>query len=120
MLRDRIKEARKKLGLTQQEVAERIGVAKSTYTGYETGNSSPDMLRMARIMQVLQVDANYLLQDEMRENNVSDRNKLAPDEVKLLTDFRHLNTDGQQMALSMVESLTLNPTFQKGTIEEAM
>lgn len=63
---DRMKEARLKKGFTQLQVAEYIGVAKSTYTGYEKGNSEPSMLILQRIMECLGVDANYLLQDEMK------------------------------------------------------
>ena len=38
----RLKEARLAKGYTQQEVADQIGVAKSTYSGYENGFREPD------------------------------------------------------------------------------
>lgn len=62
---DRLKEARKKSGLTQEKLAKKIGVAKSTYTGYEKGNSEPNMCILSKIMESLNVDANYLYQDEV-------------------------------------------------------
>ena len=62
---DRLKEARLASGLTQEQLAEKIGVAKSTVTGYEKGNSEPNMLTVQRIMQALSIDANFLWQDEM-------------------------------------------------------
>lgn len=34
---DRLKQARKNAGMTQEGVAKLLGVAKSTYSGYETG-----------------------------------------------------------------------------------
>ena len=61
---DRLKAARLERGLTQEQLAHKIGVAKSTYTGYEKGNSEPNMLTLSRIMESLNVDANYLFQDE--------------------------------------------------------
>lgn len=61
---DKIKEARLALGLTQDQVAQQIGVAKSTFTGYEKGIREPNMLTLSKIMKVLHVDANYLFQDE--------------------------------------------------------
>ncbi len=64
---DRMKEARVRKGLTQEKLAKEIGVAKSTYTGYEKGNSEPNMMILSRIMNVLEVDANFLFQDETRE-----------------------------------------------------
>jgi len=65
-LTDRMKEARKKQGFTQEQVATKIGVAKSTYTGYEKGYSEPNMIILSKIMDVLSVDANYLFQDEAK------------------------------------------------------
>lgn len=115
MLKDRIREARKKTGLTQQEVAKALGIGKSTYTGYETGNSNPDMYKLAQIMQVLNVDANYLLQDEMAEVHAKDMSQLNAVEVKLLAAYRKLKPKAQQMALGMVESLAMNPAYTQDT-----
>lgn len=66
-LEDRIKEARKSAGLTQQQAAALIGVAKSTWAGYESGNSTPDIDKLVKIMDTLGVDANYLWQDYKQE-----------------------------------------------------
>ena len=66
-LEDRIKEARKNNGLTQQQAANMIGVAKSTWAGYESGNSTPDIDKIVKIMDALGVDANYLWQDYKQE-----------------------------------------------------
>lgn len=66
-LEDRIKEARKNAGLTQQQAASMIGVAKSTWAGYESGNSTPDIDKLVKIMDALGVDANYLWQDYNQE-----------------------------------------------------
>ena len=63
---DRLKEARLSSGLTQEQLANEIGVAKSTVTGYEKGNSEPNMVTVQRIMETLNVDANFLWQDEMK------------------------------------------------------
>jgi len=63
MLYDRIKEARTKAKMTQREVAEKIGVAVSTYSGYERGASDPDVNTLCKIMSILSVDANFIYQD---------------------------------------------------------
>ena len=75
-LEDRIKEARKNNGLTQQQAAGLIGVAKSTWAGYESGNSTPDIDKIVKIMDVLNVDANYLWQDYNQEEQ---KNAPAPE-----------------------------------------
>lgn len=111
MLKDRIKEARNKLGLTQKKVAEQLGIAPSTYTGYETGNSTPDMYKLALIMRVLCVDANYLLQDEMAAVGARNMSALACDEKELLSTYRDLNVDGQKSLLKLANMHAQEPSY---------
>ena len=63
MLHDRIKDARINARMTQKEVASKIGVAVSTYSGYERGASDPDVSTLCKIMSALSVDANFIYQD---------------------------------------------------------
>lgn len=65
MFKDRLKQARKSKGYTQESIAQKIGVKKSTFSGYESGNSEPDMEKLIKIMNILEIDANYLYQDEV-------------------------------------------------------
>ncbi len=93
--KDRLKEARLNNNLTQEQIAEKIGVAKSTFTGYEKGNSEPSMLTISRIMNILKVDANFLWQDEM---NALGGNPIQVkyEEMKLLEKYRALDPSGQE------------------------
>lgn len=63
---DRLKQARIKAGLTQAQAANAIGIAKSTYSGYETGKSEPSMNVIANLMRIFEVAPDFLWQDEMR------------------------------------------------------
>lgn len=63
-IKDRIKEARQNNHLTQEQLAAKLGIAKSTLAGYETGSREPSVDIMGRIMLALDIDANYLWQDE--------------------------------------------------------
>lgn len=63
--KDRIKEARLSNKLTQEQLAEKIGVAKSTLAGYESGNREPNLETTIKLMSALNVDANYLWQDDI-------------------------------------------------------
>ena len=65
---DRLKEARINAGLTQEQLAEKLGMGKSTIAGYEKGNREPNMLTVKGLMNVLKVDANFLWQDEMNDS----------------------------------------------------
>ena len=58
---ERLRTARKSKGYTQEQLAEIIGVAKSTLTGYERGNREPNVLKIHALAKALDVDANFLL-----------------------------------------------------------
>ena len=58
---DNLKEARLKRNLSQKEVADQIGVAKSTYSLYESGNREPSVQAIKKIADVLNVSADELL-----------------------------------------------------------
>lgn len=68
--KEQLKAARLAKGYTQEQLATAVGVAKSTLTGYEKGNSEPNMLTIKKLMEILEVDANYLWYDE-NDNNSS-------------------------------------------------
>ena len=55
------REARKNAGLTQEEAAERIGVATEVYGRLERGNMLPSLPTFTRLCRALAVDANQLL-----------------------------------------------------------
>lgn len=90
--KERLREARLKRKMTQEQVAREIGVAKSTFTGYEKGNSEPNMLLISKIMNTLDIDANFLWQDEMNfPVTVSYR------EMEHIKKYRKLDEHGKEI-----------------------
>lgn len=49
-------DARTKAGLTQEEVAKKVGIPRITYTHYELGDSSISMERFIKVCRVLGID----------------------------------------------------------------
>lgn len=78
---DRLKDARLKNGITQQQLANAIGVAKSTLTGYEKGNREPDVQKIKKLSSALGVDANYLIGVNLSEKNDSNQKTTPPGPV---------------------------------------
>ncbi len=105
--KDRLKQARIAKGITQEQLGQEIGVAKSTITGYEKGNSEPDMAKMEKIMLFLGVDANYLLQDEMHQSH---KDILHPSETDHIKKYRTLDGHGKEVVDSV-----LNIEYQRMT-----
>ena len=58
---ERLCASRKRLGYTQEYVAEHIGIAKSTYCGYEIGNREPSLDKLKRLCELYHVSSDYLL-----------------------------------------------------------
>lgn len=93
-LYDRLKESRIKAGLTQEQLAEKLGVAKSTLSGYESGNREPAVATIAKALEILNIDANYLYQDETRE--LTDL-VISLDDKELLKKYHSLDDHGREM-----------------------
>ncbi len=69
MLRNKLKEARKKTGLTQVEVAEKAKISERAYQYYESGERLPDVLTALIIADILNstVEELFPLYDSTKE-----------------------------------------------------
>lgn len=61
MIGKRLREVRKKRGLTLQEIADKLGVARSTYAGYESNYRQPPLEILVQIADILKTSTDYLL-----------------------------------------------------------
>lgn len=52
-MRKKLIEARKKRGLTQEQIAQKLKIARTTYTGYENGNFDPSLEIALQIKKIL-------------------------------------------------------------------
>lgn len=59
-LKERLKELRKKLGITQQEFADRIGIKRNSYANYETGRNTPIDAIVKSICREFNVNESWL------------------------------------------------------------
>ncbi len=60
---EKLKEARKKAGLTQEELAELIGISRAAVAKWETDNGLPDIENLKTVAGLLDVSIDYLLDD---------------------------------------------------------
>ena len=58
-----IRKARKNAHLTQQAVSEKIGIERSVYTRYETGDIEVPLATFALICKILNADPSEILED---------------------------------------------------------
>jgi transcriptional regulator with XRE-family HTH domain len=57
----RLKEIRKKVGLSQPKLGEHIGMSRFSIIDYESGKTSPDIDTLAKIATVLKISVAYLM-----------------------------------------------------------
>ena len=98
----RLKQARENAGLTQLELAKKLGVTKSAIGNYENGVSSPKDIVLLQIFDVLNVEPNFLFQDSFNPDNKND-NEMSDTEHYLVTKFRALDSRGQSAVLNTLE-----------------
>ena len=61
MLGDRLRAIRKEHGLTQQNIADVLGVDRTTYTVYEGGSITPPPATLVKLSQIYNVTVGYLI-----------------------------------------------------------
>lgn len=120
---ERLKQAREQANMTQAQVASILGIAKSTYSGYETGKSEPSMNNIANMMRLFEVSPEFLWQDEMEEqfrNEHPERCVQRPgmwaqsaDEEELLSNYRLLTPNARGAVLTTVRAFAGNPDMRK-------
>lgn len=82
--------ARERKGLTQKDVAESIGVAKSTYSLYESGSREPNVQTIKKIANVLKTPADELLGIEEMPTTIAahfEGEDFTEDETKEILQF---------------------------------
>lgn len=96
----RIKEARERLGLTQTELGKLVGVTGSAITNYEKETSHPKEQVIYKLMECLDVDANYLFQDVMKISKKNNDISLA--EYEHIKKYRALDLYGQNAVIAVL------------------
>lgn len=99
-LGDRIKQFRTAQGLTQQQLADKVGVTQTAVAAWECGKRGvPKGNNLLKLAQALSLEANELLGASI------DAPILPSEEFQLLVAFRTLSKDKQLIAIKLVEAL---------------
>lgn len=63
-LGQRIQKGRKENGLSQEDLAEQLGVSRQAASRWENDNGYPEMEKIIRLSQIYQVSLDYLVGNE--------------------------------------------------------
>jgi putative transcriptional regulator len=76
-MREELHNSRKKLKLTQQQVADRVGISRSFYCRIELGKEDPNLEYACKIVHVLNTNIENAFNDIFLRFDVRSRNKIA-------------------------------------------
>lgn len=120
---EELKAARIKAGLTQQQIADEIGITKSTYCGYETAKRNPDPQRIKQLAKVLHISADTLLDTGIEKEKApasaeAETREISLEETDKLLVALGLIKEGEQLSdddLAFLESIItlLNTWFKR-------
>ena len=65
-----LQELRKEKGVTQEQLAEQLGVARRTVSRWETGNNMPDLDILVELSDLYSVDLREILSGERKRENM--------------------------------------------------
>ena len=77
-----VKELRQSKGLTQTQLAERLGVKKSIISAYETDSRPPSLEMLIKYAREFHVSTDYLL--DMETTKKINVNKLSENQISIL------------------------------------
>lgn len=111
---------RHECGMTQQQVADRLKIERSTYTYYETGKTKPDINTLIKIAKVFNISYQKLLEgvEEELEDAIAEIHSGPEDddkykyrthaatkyEVELLFVVRNLNPKQRKEVMNLAKS----------------
>lgn len=97
MLEEQLIHLRKKQGFTQNDIAYRLNVARSTYTNWEAGRAEPDLKTLIDIANIYNVSLDNLVGREYR---------MPPQFEVILDQISNLDTEPQKKALNLLVEYT--------------
>ena len=109
---DRIKEAREHKNLSRSELAEKANVTMSAISNYENSISSPKEPVLLKLMDILDIDANFLFQD-MVEKKPSVY--LTPSESTMIDKYRKLDAISKELV-----DLVIDKELERSTNDYAL
>lgn len=121
----KLRDLRKKKGLTQQELSDRLGISRSAVSMYEREDREPDFETLELIADFFNVDMNYLLGESSETTVIVRHNddesmkefleRVLPEDSrsKIFSICYDLNEDGQKRLLEYAKDLSEMMKYKK-------
>ena len=97
----RIKEQRKKLGLTQTEIKSAVGISSGNLSDIENGNRLPAAATLIQLASVLQCSIDWMLTGILPASEIP--SSKDPNETILLESYRKLPNEEKEELMEIVQ-----------------
>lgn len=111
-----LRDMREDRDMTQRDVAEKLGVSTQQYSQYENGVNEIPLHRFAKLIEIFDVSADYLLGRTQRPENKSFRNVQVTKDCScaaLLNAVLSLSEEDREAAVEYVRLLRLKERAKK-------
>lgn len=102
------KNLRLRENLSQQELADKLGISKSSISMYENGNREPDLETLEKIADFFNVDMDFLIgrKEKERENIIYIHEPSYDDVEKLIArNGKRMSTEEKMKLIKMLTEL---------------
>ena len=108
--KDILKQLRKSKGIRQDQLADVLGVERSSISKWERGANNPTSIMMQKIANYFDVSIDYLTGRKIEDNSFSSY-KRNEQSIRLLHSFAQLNSIGKKEAIKRVDELLQIPKY---------
>mgnify|MGYP002796106659 CR=1 FL=1 len=109
-----IKEAREHAGMSQKDLAEKIGVAPTTFHGYESGKHDPKSELLVQIARVCGVSVDFLLGLTNEISPTSAETDAGDQRLDgIIENYHQLNEAGKDTLAGQSEIMIHMPQYKK-------
>ena len=109
-LKNRVKELRKELKLTQEDFAEQFGYTRTAISAWEIGRNEPSSTDMVKLANFFNVSTDYLL-GKSNIRNAEKELENTSNNSEILSYCNQLNEKGKQTLTDYVKVLTKMPEY---------
>jgi len=87
---EKITQLRKARGMTQEELADKVGVSRQSISKWELGDCEPDMSTLRKLQKIFGVSMDYLINDnvynakEEQKKEKTDKKEIYPNYLNIL------------------------------------
>ncbi len=114
---NRLKIIRQQNNLTQQQIADVLGITRSTYCSYEIGRRAVDLNTILNLARFYNLPVDIFLQDGLDTESVAEDNyendsdtkflsQLSRDEIALIVKYRMMSKEDKKEIKNLADSKT--------------